>query len=354
MAENTFFGEIHKELNAKTIPCGKWNMPLFYPGGSVAEHRHFYSGAVIFDRSMVRCFQISGKRIGELLDEIFLSPVSDMPVGGCRENVLLNGDGTFALIFTLCRMQDDDFMLLGDSGIADKEWSYLRNVLPGTDIRELDSVMAQLAVSGSKSAEILQAAGAETLPDEDHWQMITLKDADGDEYRTIAIHTKLFGKDSFHLCFDARYALEVYGALYEVPGIAPAGIGAWESLRIENGQPAAPQELKSTLHPADCGLGQRVDMTRNFAGKTALAGVKQAFKLFLIKLDRHPAEPGTIVELSGKAAGTVTSSAYCPVAGCALAICRIDALGTVKNGDKTGCAVNGKNIDGDVVREIYR
>ncbi len=346
MAENTFFGEIHKELDAKMVPCGKWNMPLFYPGGSVAEHRHCCSGAAVFDRSMVRCFQISGEKCAALLDGRFLRPVSDMPVGSCKENCLLHGDGTVSVVFTLCRMQEDDFMLLGQSGTPDKEFDHLLQVISGTlAIRELSEAMAQLAVSGRKSAEILQQAGAETLPEKGFWQSVTLKDDEGDEFRCIVIHGERAGMDNFHLCFNARYALEVYGAVYSIPGVAPAGLGAWKSLRIESGEAAAPDEIRSDFFPAECGLENWVDMNREFTGKAALGRSEVRFILHRIKLERHPAQPGAVVKLpGGVAAGVVTSSAFCPVAGCALAICRMDKESGVRTGDTVICPVNDREV----------
>ena len=110
MAENTFFGEIHKELDAKMSPFGKWNMPLFYPGGSVAEHRHTRAEASVFDMSGARIFQLTGQNAAEVLDEILLYDASDIAVGNCMKNILLHDNGTFAAMFTLCRMQENDFM----------------------------------------------------------------------------------------------------------------------------------------------------------------------------------------------------------------------------------------------------
>ena len=81
-----------------------------------------------------------------------------------------------------------------------------------------------------------------------------------------------------------------------------------------------------------------------------MAGSEVRFVLHRIKLDRHPAQPGTVVNLPGGiAAGVVTSSAFCPVAGCALAICRMDKGSGVKSGDTVICPVNGREISGTIL-----
>ena len=188
MAENSCFGEIHQELDAKLIPCGKWNLPLFYPGGSVAEHRNSRSGAGIFDQSGIRCFQIAGKNAAGVLEENLLYPVAGLAVGCAAENLLLSGEGRVAAVFTLCRMKEDDFMLLLQRSTAEKDVVYLKQLFSTIPIvRELTENMAFLTVAGSRSREILQEAGADGLPENGKWQMITILDEEGDQFRCIAM-----------------------------------------------------------------------------------------------------------------------------------------------------------------------
>ena len=129
MAENTLFDEIHKELDAKMVPAGKWNMPLFYPGGTLAEHRNTFTGASLFDMTGVRAFQVAGENIGSKLDKLFMYD-SRLAVGAVRDNFLLHDDGTLAVSLTVCRMQENDFMLLVDRNTPDKECDYLLTALP--------------------------------------------------------------------------------------------------------------------------------------------------------------------------------------------------------------------------------
>ena len=120
MAEKSFFHEIHQELDAKLVPDGKYQLPLFYPGGAVAEHRHTLAGASLFDRSGTGCFQIAGKDAGKKLDKLFFRSSSALKVGSSMSNFMLTAQKTFAAVFTLNRMQEDDFMLLLDREVPDK------------------------------------------------------------------------------------------------------------------------------------------------------------------------------------------------------------------------------------------
>ena len=353
MAEKGFFEAVHRELDAKMVPAGKWSLPLCYPGGSVAEHRHTRTRTSIFDRTGSRCFQISGSDAAKKLDSLFLYPVNSLAIGKVMDDLMLREDGTIGNFFTLCRMQQNDFLLLLDRNTAEKDAVLLvEKISKILDIRELSQAMAVLTLCGKNCREVLMQAGAENIPANGSWQMITVKDDEGDEFRCIAVGHDRFGEAGIDLCFNCENAEELYGAIYRISGVEPAGMGAWESLRIESGIPALNSDIRPDMLPPECGL--TVDMSREFTGKTALAGLEKRFQLCLVKLDRHPASPGTVVELPGNiAAGVVTSSAFCPVAGCTQAICRMDADCGVKAGDKAACAVNGKVVVGEAVRKLY-
>ena len=96
MAENTFFSEIHRELGAKTAPVGKWDLPLFYPGGAVGEHRHTRNGTSLFDFTGTGCWQVIGKDAGKVLDKLLVRSCINLSVGEVMENFFLRDNGIFS------------------------------------------------------------------------------------------------------------------------------------------------------------------------------------------------------------------------------------------------------------------
>lgn len=345
MAQNTFFAEIHQELDAKMIPGGKWNLPLFYPGGSVAEHRHTRSEASIFDLTGRRCFQLTGRSCGAELDKIFMYPCGSLPVGKVMDNILLGEHGRFTALFTLCRMQEDDFMLLLDRNIPEAAAAEMLAVLKNFSPRELSDSFAQLAVIGRKADEVLLSAGAVELPGGESWKMLTLHDEDGDELRCIAIRNDRFGEKGYDLLCNAALALEVYGAIYRINGTAPAGVGAWESLRIESGTPAPGSELTGDLFPVESGWQLPEDISRDFRGKTALLAASCRYRTGMIELERHPALPGSPVSTAdGLTVGVVSSGAFCPGIGVAAVLVRVEA--NIPEDAELFCQVNGKSVPG--------
>ncbi|HET9441801.1 MAG TPA: glycine cleavage system protein T, partial [Acidimicrobiales bacterium] len=52
--------EAHRALNAKLVPFGGWEMPLSYPGGTIAEHLACRRDAVAFDVSHLGTVEVTG------------------------------------------------------------------------------------------------------------------------------------------------------------------------------------------------------------------------------------------------------------------------------------------------------
>lgn len=356
MAEHTVFAEIHKELDAKMIPAGKFQMPLSYPGGTLAEHRHTCKDASIFDLSNERCFQTAGKNAAAILNDLFLREVSSLPVSGAMENCLLYENGSVAGIFLLTRMQEDDFMLRFEGGTPDKAVRYMISLLSKSlTVNELSGAMGFLSVAGKRSREILENAGAANIPECGAWSMDSLTDPDGEKLKCIIIGRKRFGQTAFDICCNAQLALEIYGALYRVNGVEPAGCAAWDSLHAEYGVPRVPQEIREDALPGECGLGAWVDMSRKFNGSSALAASQPAMQLFLAETGRSPAPAGTAVKLAGGiTAGTVTGGAFCPVSGNAHVFCLIDCNAGVKAGSELFFRSGDKEFSGKVLAEVLR
>jgi glycine cleavage system aminomethyltransferase T len=280
MAVNTVLLEVHKELDAKMAPVNNWNLPLFYPGGAVAEHRFCRSECGIFDGGHRKIWQYAGDIAA--LDEKFSVPVSDMALGSVRECMLAGTDGKIAALYTVCRMAENDLLAIAAPGCT--------AAFPGGN--DLSEVLSSITLLGRKAPEVLSGAGiaAENIPASDTWQKLTIADED-DEFRVITLGISRFGEPGYELIFNAEYAAEIYDIFYRNAAVHPAGINAYESLRIESGTPAWSSELSV---------------------KTA------GDHIITVKLGRHPVKPGSdICDAAGNVIGKVSSSAFCPSDECA-------------------------------------
>ncbi len=121
----------------------------------------------------------------------------------------------------------------------------------------------------------------------------------------------------------------VAGEVAPPPGVALCGADALEAVRIESGVPAAGHELTEGLIPAETGIvAETVSFTKGcFVGQELVAridsrGGNTPRRLRGVVLgDAEPPATGTpLLDADGKALGRVTSSAYSPTLGAAVAL----------------------------------
>lgn len=313
MSKTALF-EVHKELDAKMAPVNGWDMPLFYPGGAVAEHRHCRTAAVIFDGGNRKLWQFTGDVSG--LDKNFITPLSAMAPGSAAENILLTDEGRIAACFTVCRMGENDLLAIAAPGCG--------TPFPGGN--ELSGALSSFTLLGKKAAEVLGNACEENIPAPGEWKKLTFTD-EGENFRAITIAVERFGEPGFEFIFNGEYAADLYDIFYRDTTVAPAGHHAFESLRIEKAVPAWGSELSSSRYPQECAIS----CTK---GTPADAKVRMISAV----MPRHPAKPGDkICDPSGNELGAVTGGAYCPSENCAKILGFINISNNIAAGDKIIC-----------------
>ena len=61
---------VHRELGAKMVPFGGWEMPVAYPAGTLDEHLACRRDAVVFDVSHLGTVRVEGPQALGLLQAI--------------------------------------------------------------------------------------------------------------------------------------------------------------------------------------------------------------------------------------------------------------------------------------------
>ncbi len=306
--------EVHKELDAKMAPVNNWDMPLYYPGGSVAEHRHCRSAAVIFDGGNRKLWQFAGD-ISDL-DKNFLYPLTALQVGCAAENIMLTPEGKMAAKFTVCRMQENDLLAIADPNCT--------TPFPGGN--ELSGMLSSFTLLGKKAAEVLtNACDEKSCPGAGNWQKLSFTD-ENETFRAISVAVERFGECGFEFIFDAGFAADIYEMFYRDTTVAPAGIQAYESLRVESATPAWGSELNCERTPQECDL------------LSSGASGNRNVRIISAVMPRHPAKPGDkICDKYGKELGGVTSGAFCPSENCAKIIGFVNASCDIVPGTEIVC-----------------
>ncbi|MCQ2380129.1 MAG: glycine cleavage system aminomethyltransferase GcvT [Victivallaceae bacterium] len=345
----------HVELGAKMVPFAGWNMPVQYPGGILAEHQHTRTQCSLFDICHMGEFQINGAAAAESLDRALARKVSDLAIGSCRYNLLLNDQGGIMDDLIVYRMAGDDFMLVVNAGtIATDAAAIKERLSDGVGFRDMSKDMAKLDLQGPRAAEVLAEfdIAAETLPAYYHW---TFADLGG--LKCILSRTGYTGELGFELYFSAAYAVDLWNELLDISPVRPAGLGARDTLRLEMGYALYGHELKAEWTPADCGLAAlaRTDTYRDFVGRKALAAATPTRRRVAVRLSgRRAARAGDrVLDASGNPVGVVTSGTFCPTLGVACALCSVEADAVLPPDGSIVLANDRANLDGTVVETPF-
>ncbi len=349
--KNTPLVEYHIELGAKMVPFAGWNMPLQYPDGSIAEHRHTRKFCSVFDGCHMGKFRIAGAKAVAAMDGLLACPVTGLAVGCCQRNLLLSDDGGVLDDLIVCRMAEDDLMLTGNAGNTASDMAWIEHRLPpeGAELHNLSDLLAKLELQGPASAEVLGRLGVDVkeLPGYFRWKAMEL-----DGIRCIVSRTGYTGELGYELCFNAEYTDQLWDLLLSTEPVKPAGLGARDTLRLEMGYAFYSHELCAGRTPLECGLAPMLELgtPREFIGKAALGERKIGKKLIAVKLEsRRAARAGSdVMNEKEEIIGTVTSGAFCPSLDSAAALCLVDAEIFCTAGDGVLLDAGNVNLPGKV------
>src|SRR5688500_3156255 len=87
----------HRELGAKIVPFGGWEMPLSYPSGTLAEHKACREAAVAFDVSHLGTVRVEGPDAFESLQRALTNDLSKVRPGRAQYTHLLDEDDASVL-----------------------------------------------------------------------------------------------------------------------------------------------------------------------------------------------------------------------------------------------------------------
>ncbi len=352
--KNTPLIEFHREMGAKMVPVSGWNLPFQFPDGVIAEHLHTRRNVSIFDSCSFGKLRVAGVDPSGF-DRLFARPSADLAVNCCRRNLMLNPDGGVFEEVRICRMAERDFLLIVPPGGLPGLAARLRGELPGAvEFQDLTESLARIDLCGPDAAEALGGLGADpsALPGPDGWSSLEV-----DGIRAVATAFDEFGIPAYQLMFDAEYADQIWALLLDRDGVAPAGTGAADTLRLEAGRPARLHEFHPEWTPFDSGDGVGIDPAgaREFIGRQALAARPPTRRMIGVVLEgRRASRPGSAVMTpEEEIIGVVTSGSYCPSLERAAALCSVEIACRVPAGTRLLLESGAEKLPGTVVEPPF-
>jgi aminomethyltransferase len=136
-------------------------------------------------------------------------------------------------------------------------------------------------------------------------------------------------------------------------GVAPCGLGARDTLRLEAGMNLYGNDMDETVSPLSAGMGWTVDMktARDFIGRSALEREGQKHAFVGLKLLDKGVLRGHMKIVTAQGEGEITSGTFSPTMACSIAIGRVPV--GVKAGDTAQVDLRGKLVNALVVKPPF-
>jgi aminomethyltransferase len=338
---------LHLELGARMAPFASYDMPIQYPTGVLAEHLHTRSRAGLFDVSHMGQALVGGadhKSVAAVLETLCPADIVNLAPGRQRYTQLLNDSGGTIDDLMVARPPGADGMLRIVVNAARKavDFALLSERLPkGVRLVPLDEA-ALIALQGPLAAAALARIAPgdrlETMP------FMSMRHAQIAEFQTFISRSGYTGEDGYEISLATREAETFARLLLSQPDVAPIGLGARDSLRLEAGLCLYGHELDETMDPVEAGLAWSIPKRRRLEGgfpgaqriQRALNDGPKRRRVGLRPDGRALARVGTeILSLDGAGIGVVTSGGFGPSVGAPIAMGFVEsafaAVGTPVN-----------------------
>jgi aminomethyltransferase len=269
--------ESHKQLGARLIDFGGWDMPVQYAAGTIKEHKAVREAVGLFDVSHMGEVYLRGANARAQVDKLTTNAVASAPVGKAVYTLLCRPDGGVVDDCIFYKRADDDFMVIVNASNTAKDLDWLREHVEGPcDVIDVSDETALIAVQGPKALAMVDALAGGTVAG---MPSFTFRDGTVAGVRCTIARTGYTGEDGVELACANADAARLWTALVDAAkplGGLPIGLGARDSLRLEAKLPLYGNDLDDEHTPLEAGLGWAVKLDgREFLGSETLRAQKR-------------------------------------------------------------------------------
>ncbi len=355
--------DAHEAAGGRLIDFGGWHLPVQYEG-TLAEHRRVREGVGLFDVSHMGEVRVRGSRALEAVRALVTNGM-DLVDGQAQYSPMCNERGGIVDDLIVYRIADDDVLVCVNASNRDKDfaWMVAHNPLPNevSFVDEGDQ-WGQIAIQGRHAVAVLSRLTSAPIADLTYYWHCAAEVAGVSG--CIVARTGYTGEDGFEIFVPADRSRAVWDALMVAgapEGIAPIGLGARDTLRLEAGMCLYGNDIDDDTTPWEAMLGWTVKMAKDsFVGKAALAAQREAGvprALISMVVDKRIARHGHPVLVGGEARGVVTSGSRSPTRGDNIALAYVPRgqgrPGTVHEIDVRGRIAKATVVKGPFFRRDY-
>ncbi len=325
---------LHQRLSARMVPFAGYAMPVQYPQGLMAEHLHTRKAAGLFDVSHMGQLLLRGPDAAAALESLMPVDVIGLGLHKQRYGLLLNEQGGILDDLMFVNRGDDLFLIVngackeGDIAHIQKHIGQRCEVVPLPD-------RGLLALQGPQAATAL----ARLIPGVTSLVFMTGNHFDWQGHALYITRSGYTGEDGFEISVPSNAAEALAQALLAQPEVAPIGLGARNSLRLEAGLCLYGNDIDTTTTPIEGALNWAIQKVRRPGGEReggfpgaaiVLAQLQNPQQLTrkrvgLVALERIPVrEPAVLENMDGQHIGHITSGLLSPTLNQPIALAYVE------------------------------
>jgi aminomethyltransferase len=327
MTQQTILNETHRALGAKMVDFGGWDMPISY-GSQIEEHHAVRRDAGMFEVSHMTVVDLHGARCREFLRQLLANSIDKLKVSGkALYSCMLNAQGGVIDDLIVYFLAEDFFRLVVNASTRDKDLAWIEKQAAafGVEVAERPD-FAMIAVQGPNARDkVLGLLEPEARAKAAKIGKFVAAEGDG----LFIARTGYTGEDGFEIIVPEQEAVSLWNRLREA-GVAPCGLGARDTLRLEAGMNLYGQDMDESVSPWEANLGWTValDEGRAFTGRDVLERQKAAgdhrVMVGLVMDEKGVLRHGQRV-VTPLGDGEILSGSFSPTLGKSIAFARVPA-----------------------------
>lgn len=323
--KRTALHAFHEDKGAKMVPFAGYEMPVQYPMGVLKEHLHTRARAGLFDVSHMGQVLISGpswEAVAVAFEALVPADVLGLQDGRQRYGFFTNDAGGIEDDLMFARRGDDLFVVI-NAACKDADIALMRKGLPSDLSLSVLEDRALLALQGPVAGSVI----ATLDPNAEAMRFMDVAELSLCGHMVWASRSGYTGEDGFEISVASDEAEALARRLVNDADVAPIGLGARDSLRLEAGLCLYGHDIDTTTDPVSAGLSWAIQKVRRAGGARAgsFPGAEAIFEVMqegparkrvgLRPLGRAPMRDGVALFAHDEGAeqiGTITSGSFGP------------------------------------------
>ncbi len=359
----TSLNATHRQLGAKMVDFGGWDMPVEY-SGLIAEHMAVRTRVGLFDVSHMGEIQLRGPEALDAVQFVSMNDASKLSEGQAHYSALLTEQGTFVDDILVHKFSPNDYLLVVNAGTRPKDYAWIRQHAQRfhCHVSDYSAHYSQLAIQGPRALALLKKLTSVELEKiKNYWFVWGIVCG---LHNVLISRTGYTGEDGFEIYIpsDEATTARVWNEILEAGrefDILPCGLGARNTLRLEASMALYGHEITEETNVFEAGLERFCKLDKpEFLGQAALRNVLQdggpQRKLVgLEMIERGIGRDGyPVCTLDGEEIGVVTSGSPAPFLKKNIALAYVPVVHSALD-TELAVKIRGQNVRARVVPQPF-